>query len=291
MKAIKKIILMVNPSKNIDKDLIGDLVTRLLSGGCSVVTYESERSFSTERSGVSFIREEDSPPPDTDAAVVLGGDGSIIDAANRLAGCNIPLVGINFGRVGFLAEIEIGEIPLVDKILAGDYTIEERMMLDVSVVSPRGEIRFSSRCLNDAVLTNGPVARILNYTIAANGIKMQTCLADGIIASTPTGSTAYSLSAGGPVLEPILDCICLTPICPHTLNNRPVILNGDSVIELCDIVSKGTSVYVTTDGKAVFELGDGDKIVLRKSQYKTRLIRVKDDGFLGVLRGKLSDNI
>jgi len=117
---------------------------------------------------------------------------------------------------------------------------------------------------------------------------MQTCLADGMIACTPTGSTAYSLSAGGPVLEPTIDCICLTPICPHTLNSRPVILNGESVIELCGIVAKETTLYLTTDGKSVFELSEGDRVVIRKSEYKTGLIRVKDEGFLGVLRCKLS---
>ncbi len=285
MKKLENILLMVNPAKNIDQTLIDHLVNRLRLNGCRMTYCDTNGTDEGETDHSAHI------PEDTDAAVVLGGDGSIIDAAHRVAGCGIPLIGVNFGRIGFLAEIEIGEIPLFDEILRGNYTIEERMMLDVSVVDEAGQVRFARRCLNDAVLTNGPVARILRFDIAANGIKTQTCLADGIIACTPTGSTAYSLSAGGPVLEPTLDCICLTPICPHTLNNRPVILNGDSVIELCDITAKGTSVYLTTDGRAVFSLDPGDKVVLRKSAYKTGLIRVKDDGFLGVLRCKLSANI
>lgn len=285
MKPIKKILLIINRSKNIDKTLILNLVDRIREHGCFVVSYDTDELF---RDRVMILSENDPVPTDADAAVVLGGDGSIIEAAHRLAGCNIPLIGVNFGRVGFLAEIEIGEIPLIDEIFSGNYTIEDRMMLDVSVVDTEGKTRFSSHCLNDAVLSNGPVAKILNFDIAANGIKVETCLADGIVVSTPTGSTAYSLSAGGPVLEPTLNCICLTPICPHTLNNRPVILGGESVVELCGIVSKGTAVYLTTDGINVFELGVGDRVVIRKSEYITGLIRVKDEGFLGVLRCKLS---
>lgn len=289
MKTIKKIILIINQSKNIDRNLILNLVDRIRKNSCGIVTYDSNYMDGIFGSRVTFISENDTVPGDIDAAIVLGGDGSIIDAAHRLAGCDIPLIGVNFGRIGFLAEIEINEFVLINEILQGNYTIENRMMLDISIVDEAGRTKVSSLCLNDAVLSNGPVARLLTFNIIANGIKMQTCLADGIVASTPTGSTAYSLSAGGPVLEPTLNCICLTPICPHTLNNRPVILNGDSVIEWDGIVSKGTSVYLTTDGRAVFELEKGDKIVIRKSEYKTKLIRIKDAGFLGVLRYKLSE--
>lgn len=289
MKTIKKIFLIINQSKKIDRNLILSLVDRICRRGCAVVTDSSNYMDGIFGTAVTFTDETDPIPGDTDAAVVLGGDGSIIDAAHRLTGTGIPLIGVNFGRIGFLAEIEINEFSLIDSILAGQYSIENRMMLNISVLDECGNARITSRCLNDAVLSNGPVARILNFNIMANGIKMQNCLADGIVASTPTGSTAYSLSAGGPVLEPTLNCICLTPICPHTLNNRPVILNGDSVIELTDITSKGTSVYLTMDGRSVFELQPGERVLIRKSEYSTGLIRVKDDGFLGVLRYKLSE--
>lgn len=289
MKSIRKILLIINQSKNIDRNLILSLVDRIRKNGCRVITYDSNYMDGIFGSRVSFLSEQEPVPDDIDVAVVLGGDGSIIDAAHRLAGCDIPLIGVNFGRIGFLAEIEINEFALIDEILRGNYTIENRMMLEVSVVDSAGGTKMRSLCLNDAVLSNGPVARLLTFNIYANGIKMQTCLADGMIASTPTGSTAYSLSAGGPVLEPTLNCICLTPICPHTLNNRPVILNGDSVIEWNNILSKGTSVYLTTDGRAVFELEKNDRVVIKKSEYQTGLIRVKDDGFLGVLRYKLSE--
>ncbi len=291
MKPIEKIILMINRSKCTDHGLILNLVDRIRENGCGVVTYVSNFMDGIFGDRVAFHPEDEPLPDDIDAAVVLGGDGSIIEAAHRLADSRIPLIGVNFGRIGFLAEIEINEIPLITDILKGKYTIEERMMLDVAVVDSHGNTRFTSRCLNDAVLSNGPVARILNYSIVANGIQIQTCLADGLVVSTPTGSTAYSLSAGGPVLEPTLNCICLTPICPHTLNSRPVILGGDSEVTIDGIVSKGTTVYVTADGQSVFELEQGDRVVIRKSEYRTGLIRVKDEGFLGVLRCKLSNNI
>lgn len=289
MKKIKKIFLIINQSKNIDRNLILNLTERIRGDGRLVVTDESNYMDGIFGDRVAFLPENADIPGDVDAAVVLGGDGSIIDAAHRLAGRDIPLIGVNFGRIGFLAEIEINEFSLINEILRGNYSLEYRMMLEASVVDAEGREKISSLCLNDAVLSNGPVARLLTFNIEANGVRMQTCLADGIVAATPTGSTAYSLSAGGPVLEPTLNCICLTPICPHTLNNRPIILNGDSVIEWNGIVSKDTSVYLTTDGRAVFELAKGDRVVLRKANCKTGLIRVKDDGFLGVLRYKLSE--
>ncbi len=291
MKRIETVMLVINRSKNIDGGLILHLIDLILKNGCTVVT-----SFANDPDGrfgerVTFVSEDAPPSSDIDAVIVLGGDGSIIDAAHRFADYNIPLIGVNFGRIGYLAEIEINEFSLISDILNGKYTVEERMMLDVSVVDRDGNVRFFSRCLNDAVLSNGPVARILTFDIEANGVKIETCLADGIVACTPTGSTAYSLSAGGPVLEPTLHCICLTPICPHTMNNRPVILNADSVIELDGIISKGTSVYLTADGREVFELCRGDRVVLRRSERKTKLLRIKEDGFMGVLRCKLSNNI
>ncbi len=291
MKSIENVFLMINRSKNIEGGLILNLVDRIRENGCGVVTHGSNFMDGIFGDRVTFLPEDAPIPAHIDAAVVLGGDGSIIDAAHRFAECGIPLIGVNFGRIGFLAEIEISEIPLITDILRGQYTIEERMMLDVSVVDGDGRVRFSSRCLNDAVLSNGPVARILTFDIKANGIGIETCLADGIVVCTPTGSTAYSLAAGGPILEPTLNCICLTPICPHTMNNRPVILNGDSVITLDGITSKGTSVYLTTDGREVFELREGDCVVLRRSEVKTgllRLRRVKGDGFMGILRCKLA---
>lgn len=287
MKPLKKVYLIVNTAKNIDRGLLFHLVSRLREHGCAVVTDEQNRMDGIFGGTVAFLAPSDSVPTDVDAALVLGGDGSIIDAAHRLAGCGIPLIGLNFGRIGFLAEIEIHEFALLDEVLSGHFTVERRMMLALTLTDEAGKRKGESLFLNDAVLSNGPVTKLLTFDIYANGVRMQTCLADGMIVSTPTGSTAYSLSAGGPVLEPTLDCVCLTPICPHTLNNRPVIFGGDAVIELRDIAAKGSDVYLTTDGRESFPLLPGDRVQITQASVHTKLIRVKRDGFLSVLRQKL----
>ena len=198
---------------------------------------------------------------------------------------------INFGHVGYLAELELGEIDLLDGLANGQYTIEERMMLAVDVCRDDGTVRSRMYALNDAVLSNGPIAKLLTFAMRLNGFDMQSYRADGIVIATPTGSTAYSMSAGGPILEPRLDCICLTPICPHTPGSRPILVRGDTVIELCRIVSKDTAVYISTDGSEVSTVCHGDTVRITRADHVTKLIRLKDEGFLGVLRDKFSTQL
>ena len=143
--------------------------------------------------------------------------------------------------------------------------------------------------LNDVVLSNGPVARLLSFDISCNGVLMQSCRADGIIAATPTGSTAYSMSAGGPILDPELACICLTPICPHALNSRPVIVQSSAEICFTRITPRNTSVYLTCDGREAVELTAGETVRITRCEWTTDLIRVRGDGFLTALRRKMSD--
>ncbi len=289
MNSITDYVLIPNPTKNIDPKLLSELVTHLCERQCRI------GAFSDNMSSLSYLRDKlyeikgDDIPSSCQAAIVLGGDGSIIDASGRLLESGIPIIGINFGRIGYLAEIEINELYLLDSLVDGNYTIDERMMLEAVVVSSDGAVRATSTVLNDIVLSNGPVARLLTFDIFCGDIKIQTCRADGMIASTPTGSTAYSLSAGGPVLEPSLDCLCLTPICPHTLNSRPVILRGDTEIRLTNIRNNGSSVYITADGRDVVELNEGDSVSVKRSVHTTKLIRIKDNGFLGILHSKLSE--
>lgn len=290
MNKISNLVLIPNTTKNIEPQLITNFVDHLCNLHCRVGVFsENMDSMSYLGDRIYEIRNNDFLKQ-CHAAVVLGGDGSIIDASNKLLGANIPIIGINFGHVGYLAELEINEIELLDALTEGNYFIDERMMLDAEVYDRFGTMREKSTVLNDIVLSNGPVARLLTFDIYCGNIKIQTCRADGIIIATPTGSTAYSLSAGGPVLEPSLDCVCLTPICPHTLTSRPVIFRGDSVIRLSNILSKGTSVYVTADGRDVFALNEGDTVSIKRSEHTSKLIRIKDSGFLGVLHAKLSEN-
>ena len=290
MNKINNLVLIPNTTKDIEPQLITRFVSQLCERKCRIGVfseYMNCRSYLEDR--IYEISNNDALAQ-CHAAIVLGGDGSIIDASNKLLDAEIPIIGINFGHVGYLAEIEINELELLDALVEGNYSIDERMMLDAEVITRSGKVRASSTVLNDIVLSNGPVARLLTFDIFCGGIKIQTCRADGIIAATPTGSTAYSLSAGGPVLEPSLDCLCLTPICPHTLNSRPVIFRGDKEIRLSDIRSKGSSVYVTADGRDVIALNEGDTVSIRRSEHTTKLIRIKDNGFLGVLHSKLSEH-
>ena len=164
------------------------------------------------------------------------------------------------------------------------------MMLEAVVSDRDGKTRVKYTVLNDLVLTNGPVARLITFDIYCDGVKVQTCRADGMIAATPTGSTAYSLSAGGPVLDPTLEGICLTPICPHTLNRRPVVFRGNSNIEITNIKNNNSSVYLNADGREVINLTEGDSISIKMAEYKVKLIRLKGYGFLSVLNKKLSEN-
>lgn len=289
MNRITDYVLIPNLTKNIGPELLSELVAHLCERQCRI------GAFSENMSSLSYLRDKvyeikgDDIPSSCQAAIVLGGDGSIIDASGRLLESGIPIIGINFGRIGYLAEIEINELHLLDSLVEGNYTIDERMMLEAVVVSSTGAVRATSTVLNDIVLSNGPVARLLTFDIFCGDIKIQTCRADGMIAATPTGSTAYSLSAGGPVLEPSLDCLCLTPICPHTLNSRPVILRGDTEIRLTNIRNNGSSVYITADGRDVVELDEGDSVSVKRSVHTTKLIRIKDNGFLGILHSKLSE--
>lgn len=285
MKKIDNILLIPNTSKNIREAQISEITDRLRSIGCTVTMF----SDTYDSAGCADIYCHGTGASDSCAAVVLGGDGSIIDAAHRLLHTDIPIIGINFGHVGFLAEIELGELSMLDRLVSGEYTIDERMMLDADVISADGSVRESHTVLNDIVLSNGPVARLLTFDVLCGEIKMQTCRSDGIIVSTPTGSTAYSLSAGGPVLEPSIDCFCLTPICPHTLSSRPVILGGDAVVRLTNFVSNNSSVFMTADGRDVVAISSGDTIVVRRSVHKTRLIRLKDNSFVRILQAKLSE--
>lgn len=290
MNKLTNLVLIPNPTKNIEPQMVNNFVAHLCELDCRIGVFsEYMESLSYLGNRVYEIKNNDALAQ-CHAAIVLGGDGSIIDASNKLLDAEIPIIGINFGHVGYLAEIEINELELLDALVEGNYSIDERMMLDAEVITRSGKVRASSTVLNDIVLSNGPVARLLTFDICCGGIKIQTCRADGIIAATPTGSTAYSLSAGGPVLEPSLDCLCLTPICPHTLNSRPVIFRGDTEIRLSDIRSNGSSVYVTADGRDVIALNEGDTVSIKRSEHTTKLIRIKDNGFLGILHSKLSEH-
>lgn len=224
---------------------------------------------------------------DADLVVVLGGDGTLIAAARLMGERDIPILAVNLGSLGFLTEITLGELyPAVERCLAGDFEVSERMMLMASVERDGKEVELH-RVLNDVVINKGALARIIDMETSVSGRYLTTFKADGLIVSTPTGSTGYSLSANGPIIHPELDSISITPICPHTLTNRPLVVAADAVIKIKLKYAPDESVFLTLDGQVGMKLLSGDVVQIRKAVHVTRLIQSRSKDYFEVLRTKL----
>ncbi len=222
-----------------------------------------------------------------DFIIALGGDGTIIELAVDSATYSVPIVGINIGTLGFLAQAERGDTSIIDKIFAGKYRIDECMMLDVCVIRD-GIERCKHIALNDMVIS-GDEYKMLNVSADVNNVNMAQYSADGLIVATATGSTAYSLSAGGAVMYPDLDAMIVTPICPHTLKSRSTVIPGSSLVSICTVPPYRTDAVVRVDGKIVCKLHEDEYINITKSQRSTLLIKDESANFFDVLRRKLSD--
>lgn len=221
-----------------------------------------------------------------DMLICFGGDGTILHAAKDANACRVPVLGVNLGSVGFMAELEQGELSMLSRLAAGKYAIEERMMLDV-VVRREGKMVYSELALNDAAVTKGAVARVVDLEVYGDKVLISSFSADGVLISTPTGSTAYSMSAGGPIVEPTAENIIVTPICPHALSARSFVLGrGRTVsVKLGRMVRKTT--YLSVDGGKAFRLNGGDVVEARESKSKTQLVRVTGRTFYEILNHKL----
>jgi NAD+ kinase len=220
-----------------------------------------------------------------DLVVVLGGDGTLLSVARTLNG-PVPILGVNLGNLGFLTEISRSELyPAMVQILAGRFKTEQRSLFDVELQrNGSGSLRF--RVLNDAVITKSALARIIELTLRIDGHLIARFRADGLIISTPTGSTAYNLSAGGPILSPLLPVAVLTPICPHALGLRPIVVPDTGSIEIT-LETQREEVYLTLDGQEGTSVGYHDVVRITRSAAKIRLIKVSERGFFDSLRGKL----
>lgn len=221
-----------------------------------------------------------------DLILVLGGDGTMIATARLMGDAEVPVLGVNYGGLGYLAEFRIEELyAALESILAGNYRIDKRVMLDVEMV--RGEQSVSrNRVLNDVVINKSALARIIEIEAHLNHQFVNSFRADGLIVSTPTGSTAYNLSAGGPVIYPSMNAVVITPICPFTLSNRPIVVPDDAVIELC-LKTVQEDVTLTLDGQVGFPLKVEDRVVIRKSQTTFSLVQPMNRNYFDVLRDKL----
>lgn len=292
MEQIKRVAIITN--FNITKKALAALTVaeRFMRFGCEILM------FTTARDRLSRMRRihrdfQFLPASEVyekaDILVVLGGDGSILEAARSAALNRTPILGINLGRLGFMAELEMDELKLLPRLFEGNYHIDERSMLCVNMNDAKGARKLSSFALNDAVISNGSVARIVDLELLCGGEQVTTYRADGLIIATPTGSTAYSMSAGGPITHPHLECFCVTPICPHSLAARPMVFPDSLELTVRNICEREKSLFLTIDGRTNYELFRGETVSITKSDKTTRLITLKERGFYNTLRQKMTN--
>jgi NAD+ kinase len=223
----------------------------------------------------------------SDLMVALGGDGTLLAVARHSCGARIPILGVNLGGLGFLTEVAVNEVvPALERIRGGRCAVEERMMIEVRVETAAGVLNSRHVCLNDAVINKSAFSRAMQLNMCISGEYVGTFLADGLILSTPTGSTAYSLSAGGPIVKPTIQALIATPICPHTLAVRPLIFSKDEEL-LVEVQSGMSEVSLTLDGQEGRELTQGERLVFRRAEETVLLVCSGDRSFYEVLRTKL----
>jgi len=281
MPVIRTVGIISKPGVTTAEDIVPKLMTWLHDRGIAVRMDEQTASYS----GVAGLP-RDEVPEGCDLVVVLGGDGTLLSAARAIGKREIPLFAVNFGGLGFLTAITVDELyPELQRAFCGEHRIAKRKLLNVEVVRG-GEVVAAYEALNDAVLSKSSIARMIDLEAYVDDQFVCDYKADGLIVCTPTGSTAYSLSAGGPIIFPSVPAICLTPICPHMLTNRPVIVSETSVIR---VVSRGPNegVYLTIDGQVGNPIKEGDALMCRSSRDSLLLVRPPHMRFFDVLRAKL----
>lgn len=225
-------------------------------------------------------------PTLVDLIIVLGGDGTLLSVARLIGDNEVPILGVNLGSLGFLTEVTLEELYLsLEQVFCQEFSVTQRLLLKAYVSREEEHIAEYS-ALNDVVITKSALARIVDLQICINGQDVTTCKADGLIIGTPTGSTAYNLAAGGPIVHPSMQALIMTPICPHTLTNRPVVLPDDSVIRVT-LKSENEDVFLTLDGQVGFALRYQDTVQVEKAQHMIRLIQPPKRSYFEILRTKL----
>lgn len=286
---MKKVILTPNPYRDKNFHTVRTAMQILQNAGMEVrlcLPFDVDRSFELPKD-LQFSKLE-KELHQADMIICFGGDGTILHMAKAATRYDLPILGVNIGTMGFMAELESSEMKELARLATGQYTIDRRMMLDVTVQRER-DILFHELCLNDVVVTKGAVARIVHLSVACDGVEVMECGGDGLIVATPTGSTAYSLSAGGPIVEPEAHSILLTPICAHDMVSRCIVASDKRVITVELTRNARRNAFLSVDGGKALKLNMGDVTTVRKSEKETRLIRLKNRSFYDVVNAKFKN--
>lgn len=287
---MKRIILTPNPYRDKNFQTVRQAAEILKDAGLEVILclpFEVDKNYDLPKD-LRFHR-LDRELHNADLLICFGGDGTILHMAKTATRHGIPILGVNIGTMGFMAELESSELQELRRLASGDFTLDERMMLDVTVHRDR-DIIFHDICLNDAVITKGAVARIVHLCVGCDGVQAMECGGDGIIVATPTGSTAYSLSAGGPIVEPDAHSILITPICSHDVGSRCMVTSENRVITVAMTKNARRNAYLSVDGGKALRMNMGDVATIRKSDLTTKLVRLKDRSFYDVVNMKFRIN-
>lgn len=283
---MKKIILTPNPYRDRDFQTVREALRVLKNAGVETkvcLPFIVDKTFDLPKD-IHFSR-LDWELSGADAVICFGGDGTILHMSKTATRHGIPVLGVNIGTMGFMAELESEEMSQLERLATNDYNIVERMMLDVTVMRDR-DIIFHDICLNDAVITKGAIARVIHTAVKCDGIQAMECGGDGLIVATPTGSTAYSLSAGGPIVEPEAHSILITPICAHDVASRCIVASDKRVITVGMTRNARQNAYLSVDGGKALRINMGDVITIKKSNLVTKLIRLKERSFFDVVNNK-----
>ena len=283
---MKNVILTPNPYRDRNFQTVRSAIQILKDAGMRptvCLPFDVDKSFELPKD-IRFSRLE-RELPGADVLVCFGGDGTILHTAKAATKRGIPILGVNIGTMGFMAELESTEPHRLGQLASGDYTLDNRMMLDVTVQRDR-DILFHDICLNDVVVTKGALARIVYLSVECDGVQAMTCGGDGVIVATPSGSTAYSLSAGGPIVEPDARNIIITPICAHDMGSRCVVASDRRVVTVRMVQNARRNAYLSVDGGKALRLNMGDVATIRKSRFETKLVKLNNRSFYDVVNAK-----
>lgn len=290
---MKKIAIVTNFNIPDKANAAMKVTNYLLKYGCKILVsqYSKERVLNMKQyKGNIYFMPIEKLYDEADLVIALGGDGTILDCAKKMARRGKPILGINLGHLGYMAELEVDELASLSKVIDGDYTIDERNMLNIEVTGSEGNVKYSSYALNDAVISNGSVSKIINLELYAEDSLVTSYRADGLIISTPTGSTAYAMSAGGSIADPKVRCTMVTPICPHSFIARQLIFSDETKIRIKNVSVREKSLFLTIDGKTNCELFRNDFVNITKSNLTVKLVRLNDCSFYDILSKKMKNN-